>query len=251
MTKYEWETELKKNIHRLPPDEIKRVMEYYNELFDDYAERGKRETEIIHEFGNPIDIADKILSEYDAENPQSGDSDGQAHADARHAQSDRKDLFDREIESDSARFTRQSDVGVERDASSDPKPEPRAKTEDSAAERENGRGARVALFILINILTGGVFFIAAGAVWIVLGALVVSGAASVGGGFYAVVISIGVAVSASAGAGIAQIGIGFAAIGVGIALTAAIVRLIKRCAVFTKRTFARLCAWLGAKKEGI
>ena len=58
MTKYEWETELKKNIHRLPDDEIARVMEYYGELFADMIERGKKETEIISEFGNPVDVAD-------------------------------------------------------------------------------------------------------------------------------------------------------------------------------------------------
>lgn len=67
MTKYEWETELKKNIHRLPADEIKRVMEYYGELFEDHIERGKTESQIINEFGNPVDVADKILSEYDGE----------------------------------------------------------------------------------------------------------------------------------------------------------------------------------------
>ena len=37
MTKYEFETELKKKISRLPADEIKRVIEYYGELFEDMA----------------------------------------------------------------------------------------------------------------------------------------------------------------------------------------------------------------------
>ena len=67
MTKYEWDRELKKNIHRLPDDEIKRVLEYYDELFEDYIERGKSEREIIAEFGNPCDVADKILADYDGE----------------------------------------------------------------------------------------------------------------------------------------------------------------------------------------
>jgi len=64
VTKYEWETELKKNIHRLPSDEINRVLEYYDELFADKIERGYGETEIIAQFGNPADVAYKIISEY-------------------------------------------------------------------------------------------------------------------------------------------------------------------------------------------
>ncbi len=77
MTKYEWETELKKNIRRLPDDEIKRVTDYYGELFADKAERGESEREIVNEFGNPADVADKILSEYVGEiKPQDVGGDG-------------------------------------------------------------------------------------------------------------------------------------------------------------------------------
>ncbi len=64
MTKYEWETELKKNIHRLPKSEQDKALDYYNELFADKAESGMSETQIISEFGNPCDVADKILAEY-------------------------------------------------------------------------------------------------------------------------------------------------------------------------------------------
>lgn len=64
MTKYEWETELKKNIHALPVAEQEKALSYYNELFMDKAEAGKTETQIIAEFGNPCDVADQILAEY-------------------------------------------------------------------------------------------------------------------------------------------------------------------------------------------
>lgn len=64
MTKYEWETELKKAMHELPSDEQKKVLEYYDELFFDRAEGGMSEKAIIAEFGNPIDVAFKIIGEY-------------------------------------------------------------------------------------------------------------------------------------------------------------------------------------------
>lgn len=70
MTKYEWESELKKNIHRLPVDEISRIMEYYDELFADKIERGYNECEIIGQFGNPVDVADKILADYEGATAQ-------------------------------------------------------------------------------------------------------------------------------------------------------------------------------------
>ncbi len=68
MTKYEWERELRKNIQRLPSDEVDKILDYYDELFEDKAERGMRESDIIYEFGNPFDVARKIMNEFDAEN---------------------------------------------------------------------------------------------------------------------------------------------------------------------------------------
>lgn len=64
MTKYEWETELRKCMHRLPRTEQDRVLEYYNELFADQAENGRSEKQIINEFGNPSDVAFKIMTDY-------------------------------------------------------------------------------------------------------------------------------------------------------------------------------------------
>ena len=64
MTKYEWERQLKKGISGLPKSEQQRVLEYYNELFSDKIDAGMREQEIIAEFGNPYDVANKLLVDY-------------------------------------------------------------------------------------------------------------------------------------------------------------------------------------------
>ncbi|MDE7454490.1 MAG: DUF1700 domain-containing protein [Clostridia bacterium] len=73
MTKYEWERQLKKGISGLPKSEQQRVLDYYNELFADKIDAGLREQYIISEFGNPYDVANKILLDYyneGKENPE-------------------------------------------------------------------------------------------------------------------------------------------------------------------------------------
>lgn len=64
MTKYEWESGLKKGIASLPLAEKQRVLEYYDEIFSDKAEQGMKEEEIVAEFGNPYEAAAKILADY-------------------------------------------------------------------------------------------------------------------------------------------------------------------------------------------
>lgn len=64
MTKFEWERQLKKGISGLPKTEQQRVLDYYNELFADKIDAGLREQYIISEFGNPYDVANKILVDY-------------------------------------------------------------------------------------------------------------------------------------------------------------------------------------------
>lgn len=73
MTKYEWERQLKKGISGLPKSEQQRVLDYYNELFADKIDAGLRETYIISEFGNPYDVANKIITDFyngDKDNPE-------------------------------------------------------------------------------------------------------------------------------------------------------------------------------------
>lgn len=64
MTKYEWERELKRHIAVLPKNEQARIFDYYSEIFEDRIEAGMQEKDIIYEFGNPFDVAQKILSDY-------------------------------------------------------------------------------------------------------------------------------------------------------------------------------------------
>lgn len=67
MTKFEWERQLKKGISSLPQGEQQRVLEYYNELFSDKIDAGMKEMEIVAEFGNPFDVANKILVDFYSE----------------------------------------------------------------------------------------------------------------------------------------------------------------------------------------
>lgn len=64
MTKFEWERQLKKGISGLPHSEQQRVLDYYGELFSDKIDAGMSESEIIAEFGNPYDVANRILVDF-------------------------------------------------------------------------------------------------------------------------------------------------------------------------------------------
>lgn len=245
MTKYEWETELKKNIHRLPPDEIDRVLAYYGELFDDHAERGKRETEIVAEFGNPIDVADKILAEYDSENPKSDDGE----------------FFDRNaIKDSSANLAPKSQ---ERGCSScgetnekefvePPQKSVTVQNANASGTGENGvRAERVILFALLTFFTGAIFFVAVGVVWIGLCVFSIAGLGAGLGGLFTSVVSLGLVITGKVGAGLAQLGVGVAAVGLGIFLTILMLKLIKLCARATKNMFVKIGNWLSAKKESV
>lgn len=75
MTKYEWERQLKKGISGLPKSEQQRVLDYYNELFADKIDAGMREQYIIAEFGNPYDVANKILVDFYTEGKENAATD--------------------------------------------------------------------------------------------------------------------------------------------------------------------------------
>lgn len=81
MTKFEWERQLKKGISGLPKSEQRRVLEYYNELFSDKIDAGMREQEIIAEFGNPYDVANKLLVDYYKEERGNADADEYVYSD--------------------------------------------------------------------------------------------------------------------------------------------------------------------------
>ncbi len=257
MTKYEWETELKKSIHRLPDEEIKRVLEYYGELFEDNVERGKSETQIINEFGNPVDVADKILSEYDGElvdEPETRKTDGifEGHDDIRISNASPHAAISEESKAEeNASEQREDKRNIEIVDSA--KSEKKEKTQERS-EPAGGAGLasseRVILFVILNVVTGFQFFIVAAVVWIVICVFTVAFAAVAVGGGCAAVISFGVMFNGFGGSGLAQLGMGLLCIGVGTVLTICAVKIIKLMAGLTRKCYVALKNWLLAKKEG-
>lgn len=224
MTKYEWEHELKKNIHRLPADEIARVLDYYNEMFEDNIERGKSEREIIREFGNPVDVADKILSEYDGEllpidghisvTPPLEDKPTDSGIFDGHDSNKRDDTIDDKSVKD--------------------------KVEHNEYDKLNEvdkRNVKVSLFLVFNIVTGFAFIVVAAVLWVVLAAFTVAGVGIGIGGAYAFVVSFGPMFTGGFGAGVAQLGIGIALVGLGIMLVVGCVKLIRTYGKATKMLF--------------
>lgn len=65
MTKYEWDRKLKRLLKDLPKEERDRIFEYYDELYEDKADEGMKESEIVERFGDPEAAAEKILADYD------------------------------------------------------------------------------------------------------------------------------------------------------------------------------------------
>lgn len=229
MTKYEWEKELKMNIHRLPDDEIQRVMDYYGELFEDNIERGKSEREIISEFGNPVDVADRILSEYDGElKPESVfDTPPKIGDDVHRNKSDEnaKDVFD-EYPDDKKKdaCANKSPVTVEN------------RTNKDAAN------LKLAVFLIINFVTGFAFVIVAAVVWIVLGAVVAACGGICVGGAAMVVVSFGPLFGGALGSGLVHLGVGIGFVGFGILGVYGCVCIIRMYAKFTSYCFKQLRA---------
>lgn len=248
VTKYEWEHELKKNIHRLPSDEVARVLDYYNEMFEDYIERGKSEREIIREFGNPADVADKILSEYDGELlPDDGHvatpfdpptvPPPPPPPKKRAPEKAEKDAYDGIFE---GYEDNKPGEFIEIGETKAKKPERSRPSEPNEYERlseVDKRNFKVAIFIVFNILTGFAFFIVSGVLWIVLAAFAVAGAGIAVGGAYAFVVSFGPMFGGAFGSGLAQLGIGVAMIGLGAVITVLSIYVIKLYATLTKKLF--------------
>lgn len=220
MTKYEWESELKKSIHRLPADEIKRVVEYYDELFYDKVERGFSEKEIIAEFGNPVDVADKILSEFD---------DNAAAATGVPIPDMKKDAGNMKAEAAKAEKAAPSSAANETSKSVD-KPTDGGKTERQLL------GGRLAVFVVFAIIFGGIFAGVAVALWSVVFAVGVSGVACTAAGAACVIPSV-IQMANGFGAGLAQAGICLIACGVGILLIVLTVQLVKAGIFLTKKCF--------------
>lgn len=210
MTKYEWFTELKRNIHRLPDDEVRRVTDYYDELFEDNIERGKTELEIIREFGNPSDVADKIMSEFDGELKDDDVTDMPPRKEKNMRSADGND--------DARRATKVNGDGT--------------AAMHADGEDVDKRNVKIAAFIVVNVVTCFAPMIIALVVWIVLAALAVAGAAIAIGGVAAAVVSFGPMFAVEFGTGFAQLGIALVLAGAGIVMAVLCVYLIKQYAKF-------------------
>ncbi len=226
MTKYEWESELKKNIHRLPVDEISRIMEYYDELFADKIERGYNECEIIGQFGNPVDVADKILADYEgatSQAPQTPTPAMHAHADAT-----------------AEPIQKEQETSVPT-----PAPAPAAAAAPSPAKQSGGlQSDRAIILAVVMVFTGFLPIILIGIVWIVAAALVVSGAACALGGVAGSILTVITVFRETLGVGLAQIGMCLAVAGMGVVLTTACVAGMRLLAKGTAWIFRAAKRWL-------
>lgn len=223
MTKYEWECELKKNIRNLPEAEIKRVMEYYTELFMDKAERGANEGAIISEFGNPVDVADKILSEYYVERGAKGEGE---KYDAKHTNK-----------------TAEGPTAVKAE-----KFEP-AK-QDSEKVETKVSGGRLAAFIILTVLLGWAVFTVIVCLWAAFLTIGISGGACILAGGVMIVPAI-IQTMGNTSVMLVQIGLCIAAIGVGILLIVLTAKLIKLVVFLTKKLFHYIKNFIVVKKASL
>lgn len=231
MTKYEWETELKKNIHRLPSDEINRVLEYYDELFADKIERGYGETEIISQFGNPADVADKIISEYDGETEERKRETVPVYSPSKAREEETRAEKPAEIAAPDS-------VADKAEAEKEEKPQKEKKTVRKTS------GSRLALFVVLNVLTGFALFIVVGAIWIAAGAVIVAGFACIGGGVLETIFSVISVFRGFAGAGFAQCGVCLAAVGIGVIIVSVSGNILKFMFAVTKKLFTVIRNWI-------
>lgn len=236
MTKSEWMSELKKHIRRLPDDEIRRVVEYYDELFADKIEQGGRENEIISQFGNPVDVSDKILSEYDGE---LRDADSLSDPQTDTARSDEGIR--------SAHTAPQDTTGGTVPPQSTPVSPVLPNAASAPKAQRNLHGGRLAFVLVLHVLTCGVTVILAAALWIVVAALALSGSAMFLGGAASAIMSL-FTLAQSVGAGVAQIGVGVALSGVGLLLGVGMVFAVINLIKLTKKFIVWLVNWVSPKE---
>ena len=63
MTRKQWEKQLKKHLSSLPKGEREKIVDYYREIYDDRADAGFAEEEILREFGSPAAAAQRLTDE--------------------------------------------------------------------------------------------------------------------------------------------------------------------------------------------
>lgn len=200
MTKYEWEKELKKALNTLSKEEQRKVFDFYNELFEDKIENEMTESQIISEFGNPRDVADKILGE-----------------------------------SEQARNIRKTSQSIDPSQILKAPQKPAPPHNEKASNVNYGKPKRklnttaVVLIIVLSPIWIGLF---AGLIGLVVGlicghlGLVAAGGGLILAGIVALVPSL-IMFSTSAAVAIVQIGICFIFFGLGVILLLASIKLVK------------------------
>lgn len=191
MTYNEWRDELKTNLLCVSEAERRRVLDYYAEAYADRREAGFSEREIIDEFGAPYDAARRILNDSADDEPKGKPQPAQNIGEA---------------------------------------PQPVQTTNDAMlpapppAHMKNSYGwlfvilciiFSVPLFLLITVMVCATIVLIS-----VPFALVIAGAAGIGG-------SIGIMISGNITYGILTLGEGFVALGAGIILFPMLGKLIK------------------------
>lgn len=161
MTKFEWERQLKKGISGLPKAEQQRVLDYYNELFADKIDAGLREQYIISEFGNPYDVANKILVDFYNEGKENPEADAYIYAD-----SDDIDVaFDDEQDTPTAQYPKRiSNVPAHREkrrgGNADRDAQPQTDEPASPTDKKKARGAGglvTVLCVVVYVMLGAFF----------------------------------------------------------------------------------------------
>ena len=69
MNKSEFLNSLEEKLKELPKDEIRKTIDYYDEMIDDRIEDGMTEEEAVKSIGNSGDIALSILLDHEASIP--------------------------------------------------------------------------------------------------------------------------------------------------------------------------------------
>lgn len=237
MTKYEWEKELTKAIHRISADDQKRVMDFYNELFADKIESGMSEYAIVQEFGNPYDVAEKVLADY----PIGGEQKAapQAFADSPQA---------RMQQMQQQPYTAPAGAAPNYGATQQQTTK-NGVTHTKYYKEKKSRGAGFAVgavFATIGLVIG---YIVLYALLITVAALVISGAACVLAGVVAIVPSIPM-VFTNFGVGLVQLGICVFCIGLGMLMIIGFVKLFKEFNKSLTKGLKHFGRWIkGTSKE--
>lgn len=242
MTKKEWFSRLRNFIQGMPQEEQRRIFDYYEELYADKRESGMSEWDIIAEFGNPQEVAGKMLTEMST--LHSEDTDYRAPATpACRAEGDRRESASPRYGAREEHGTAQSQYGAQPNAAQPPygaqtqyaaQPQYAAATPPTPEKRKFSFG-RLLVFIFLLIPCGAILFALIFAGWAAFLALTVSGVVVAIGGGGSAVYTLVTAFDGSTW--LAYAGAGLALVGAGIGLTCICSRLM---GVFWKLT-GKLC----------